>query len=110
MIAKEHFKLLWHMRLTFPLRAITQCPARKRRFINEPEAEVKYVERSDQSDAIFGHVTIHDSSSFRRYWYRCTEDGLVLAVYQCKAEKFAAAEVEIGEAHAIAGTMELKRE
>jgi hypothetical protein len=84
------------------------CLAEVRRFMkNEPEENTRYAERSDQTDAVFGHVTIHDALSFRRYWYRLKENGLILAVYQCKADQFSAAEAEIEEAGCIVATMEL---
>ena len=62
-----------------------------------PEKAV-YAERYDQNDAVFGCLTVHNASLFRRGWYRSKGTGLVLALYQCKADQFTAAGSEIEEA------------
>ena len=83
------------------------CLVQLRQFMQEPTEQEIYVEKSDQADAVFGHVTVHNASLFRRYWYRFKENGLILALYQCKADQFAAARTEIDEAGTIAATLEL---
>jgi hypothetical protein len=79
-----------------------------RQFMSEPGAKVEIGEQISDSTATFGSVTTHDAKLFRRYWYRYKNRRLVLALYQCEADNFAAASEEIDEANAVAASMELQ--
>jgi hypothetical protein len=114
MVTGQTISKIGNLQITLAYATDTKSPADHaacldvlREFINEPQSEVVYAERLDHPDAMFGHVTIHDDKVFRRYWYRHKKERLLLALYQCAAKDFSAANAEIDEANAIAASMEL---
>ena len=56
-------------------------------------------------DTLFGGGSVTDDRTWKRAWFRLTDTGLVLALYQCHRDRLPEAGVELTECEAIARSL-----